>query len=495
MSVSRFIVFLALLQLSAVCAFAGVTVDADGPDDYHDAYSIAVEAYSKNQILASDKAVQVFYEPEYEISSVDVTFTLTNAAFLLEDDAGNRGDFYCLAEWVDSNSNGFVDAGEYGADSAGNGDGIMDAGEQRKGYEMTLSSGILSISGHDFKNVHSSIDGYVFLREVDGNSTACDGNVADTVAPGIRMLLFPGLESNQHLSIKSTSDYAVTTVTDSATLAMFSKYYEFSVSTPLDAKADVEEDVLKFTGGAVQDQLVVDYTLGSNFILSPTGAVINSFAYSICGRNFSAIESVDDADETGGGVQELSYNSGSGCWEYTDENKDGSITFNFNVTGEDVIRANLFSLNVFGNPAEDYEGRYYAEEIEAGEWRSNGAVLIAPYMFNTSSNWVRISNESPDRSAQLYLDLFDESGNNYVYDFQVAGFESIPPSTSVVIKADDIIAGAEQAFPSFVLNSKRFTSVFYATRDKDDVHGISVQAIPGGVDRVMPLLDDNTWSQ
>jgi len=36
---------------------------------------------------------------------------------------------------------------------------------------------------------------------------------------------------------------------------------------------------------------------------------------------------------------------------------------------------------------------------------------------------------------------------------------------------------------------------FTVTAPKDSVHGVSVQTIPGGVDRVMPVLDQNVWTQ
>jgi hypothetical protein len=36
---------------------------------------------------------------------------------------------------------------------------------------------------------------------------------------------------------------------------------------------------------------------------------------------------------------------------------------------------------------------------------------------------------------------------------------------------------------------------FTVTAPKNKVHGVSVMKIPGGVDRVMPVLDQNDWSQ
>ena len=44
-------------------------------------------------------------------------------------------------------------------------------------------------------------------------------------------------------------------------------------------------------------------------------------------------------------------------------------------------------------------------------------------------------------------------------------------------------------------SSKRHTVTFTVTAPRDLVHGVSVQRVLGSSDRVMPVLDQNEWSQ
>ena len=44
-------------------------------------------------------------------------------------------------------------------------------------------------------------------------------------------------------------------------------------------------------------------------------------------------------------------------------------------------------------------------------------------------------------------------------------------------------------------SARRHTLTFAVTAPKNSVHGVTVQKIAGGVDRVMPVLDTNDWSQ
>lgn len=118
----------------------------------------------------------------------------------------------------------------------------------------------------------------------------------------------------------------------------------------------------------------------------------------------------------------------------------------------------------------------------------NGAVLKVPYSFDTDSNWVRITNEHTE-TAEITLDIFDESGNEQ-YSVDVG---SVGEHASVVLKADWLIDQAIAA--GYAPEDDRHTMTFTVTAPRDSVHGVSVQKIPGGVDRVLPVLDQNDWSQ
>lgn len=95
----------------------------------------------------------------------------------------------------------------------------------------------------------------------------------------------------------------------------------------------------------------------------------------------------------------------------------------------------------------------------------------------------------------MYIDIFDETGNNKLTNLQVSGTEQVPAVSSVVVRASDIIAAAMAADPTYTMTNDRFFATFTITSPKDKVHGVAVQAIPGGVDRVIPVLDQNNWAQ
>ena len=118
----------------------------------------------------------------------------------------------------------------------------------------------------------------------------------------------------------------------------------------------------------------------------------------------------------------------------------------------------------------------------------NGAVLKVPYTYDTSDNWVRITNENTS-DAEITMDIFDESGNEK-YSVAVG---SVGEHASVVLRADDLIDMA--IADGYEGTGKRHTMTFTVTAPSDTVHGVSVQSIPGGVDRVLPVLDQNNWNQ
>lgn len=137
---------------------------------------------------------------------------------------------------------------------------------------------------------------------------------------------------------------------------------------------------------------------------------------------------------------------------------------------------------------DDYLGKNGCEVKTNYEVGVNGAVLKVPYTYKTAANWVRITSEH-NTEATIFLDIFDESSHvtKNVELGKIAG------KSSVVYKADWMIAQAEAA--GYLGTGNRHTMTFTVTAPKNKVHGVSVQAIPGGVDRVMPVLDQNDWSQ
>ncbi|MCF2948447.1 hypothetical protein L0668_10040 [Paraglaciecola aquimarina] len=118
----------------------------------------------------------------------------------------------------------------------------------------------------------------------------------------------------------------------------------------------------------------------------------------------------------------------------------------------------------------------------------NGAVLKVPYTYETSGNFIRITNEHSE-DALITMDIFDESGNEKT----AVSIGSVGEHASVVHLASNLIATAKAE--GYMGTGKRHTMTFTVTAPKNSVHGVSVQKIPGGVDRVLPVLDTNDWQQ
>ncbi len=144
----------------------------------------------------------------------------------------------------------------------------------------------------------------------------------------------------------------------------------------------------------------------------------------------------------------------------------------------------------------------------------NGAVLKVPYVVNAEGNFVRVTNEH-DEAAEVTVDVFGESANGNTGARKVTAVElgQVPAKSSVVYFVPKLIeqavaqkgyTGADGGYAAESLgtnaaNAKsadnRHTVTFTVTAPKDSVHGVSVQKIIGGTDRVMPVLDENKWSQ
>lgn len=141
----------------------------------------------------------------------------------------------------------------------------------------------------------------------------------------------------------------------------------------------------------------------------------------------------------------------------------------------------------------------------------NGAVLKVPYAVNGAGNFVRITNEH-NQEAEVTVDLFAESADGTATTRSVTSVAlgTVPAKSSVVYFVPEIISeaasqenylGSDGGYAAADLganagsSASRHTLTFAVTAPKDSVHGVTVQKIAGGVDRVMPVLDQNAWSQ
>jgi len=165
-------------------------------------------------------------------------------------------------------------------------------------------------------------------------------------------------------------------------------------------------------------------------------------------------------------------------------NVNSIMNFNYNVKVDHTLD--------FGTPT---ELDHCSKDLTSHEIGVNGAVLKVPYAYDTSKNWVRITNEHT-ADAEVTVDVFGETSDGSGTEKQTFTLGKVASKDSVVYKASELVALFKDAYTmdsSKLIN--RYTFTFTVTAPKDTVHGVSVQAIPGGVDRVMPVLDQNNWSQ
>ena len=163
---------------------------------------------------------------------------------------------------------------------------------------------------------------------------------------------------------------------------------------------------------------------------------------------------------------------------YVLENTDHSAIMNFNYSA--YVDAQLDFQD------EDFLD-HCSKSKKTHEVGVNGAVLKVPYSFDSSNTWVRITNESTE-AADITMDIFDESGHEKTS--VVVG--TVGGKSSVVLIASNLVAKAKA--DGLATDGKgRYTMTFTVTAPKDTVHGVSVQKIPGGDDRVVPVLDQNDW--
>ena len=174
----------------------------------------------------------------------------------------------------------------------------------------------------------------------------------------------------------------------------------------------------------------------------------------------------------------------------------GVMNFNYNVKP-------TYTLD-FGT---ETELDHCKEEVTSHQIGVNGAVLKVPYAVSAEGNFVRVTNEH-DEAAEVTVDLFSESDNGNLNNRKVTAVQlgTVPAKSSVVYFVPELVSEAEaqQGYTSADggfgagdlgsnagASNNRHTLTFTVTAPRDSVHGVSVQRIVGGVDRVMPVLDQN----
>ncbi|GKW54112.1 hypothetical protein NCCP2140_31650 [Pseudoalteromonas sp. NCCP-2140] len=177
-----------------------------------------------------------------------------------------------------------------------------------------------------------------------------------------------------------------------------------------------------------------------------------------------------------------------------------------------------FNYDVNTHYTLDFANTSYNDHCAADKFTHNidvnGAVLKVPYAVNGEGNFVRVTNEH-DEAAEVTVDVFGESDNGNTGNRKVTAVKlgTVPAKSSVVYFVPELIdeavsqksyAGADGGYAAGSLgtdganaasNANRHTLTFTVTAPRDTVHGVSVQRVLGGSDRVMPVLDQNEWSQ
>ncbi|RZF79162.1 hypothetical protein EXT46_14820 [Pseudoalteromonas sp. CO325X] len=240
---------------------------------------------------------------------------------------------------------------------------------------------------------------------------------------------------------------------------------------------DPQDDVhVRYSVDGVNMPSAVDVSLWHDWTgdnATPTNLITATPAGWTYSNPAGTTDIIYDADEIFGGADEVVYAKLQNV-------NDGIMNFNYNV----MMDANI-----------DFEDETFHDVIttscveeKAFEVGVDGAVLKVPYTYDTGNNWVRITNES-DSVATITADIFDESGN-VIKAVQVG---SVAGKASTVLRANEVIKAAKAA--GYTGTGFRHTMTFNVAAPKDEVHGVSVQNIPGGVDRVLPVLDQNSWNQ
>lgn len=179
---------------------------------------------------------------------------------------------------------------------------------------------------------------------------------------------------------------------------------------------------------------------------------------------------------------------------------DAAAIMNFNYEVKAFAELNLDTTKT---EALTTELDHCAVEKTTHQVGVNGAVLKVPYTVATKGNFVRVTNEHT-QAAEVTVDLFSESTNGTTGKRAVTAVKlaNVPAKSSVVYYVPDVVdaAVAQKGYTgsdgvSGNGENLRHTMTFTVTSPKNTVHGVSVQKLSTGQDRVMPVLDLNDWQQ
>jgi hypothetical protein len=129
----------------------------------------------------------------------------------------------------------------------------------------------------------------------------------------------------------------------------------------------------------------------------------------------------------------------------------------------------------------------------------NGAVFKVPYIYFDSNTFIRVSNEDTT-DALIFADFF-EGG----LECTNVPLGTVNKKASNLMKGDALVTaigsgtgtGACAALAAGIGPnlSGRYFGTFTVTAPKDKVHAFGVQKVPAGTDRVLTILDQNSWNQ
>lgn len=316
------------------------------------------------------------------------------------------------------------------------------------------------------------------------------------------------LVANRYQAIYKTAFYNRGPVLDQAITLDAADHLETSFVASAAAGSDVEVALYNertAATGVLTDPAVVETgtTYGTLALTLGAATVYNTEAFGADGL-FTEIGGVTGDAEANPVVAVGATLTGADYNEmyYVLENTDTAEIMNFNYTVD-----THYTLD-FGTST---ELDHCAQEKATHDIGVNGAVLKVPYVVQAEGNFVRITNEH-DEVAEVTFDIFGESDDGDLNTRKVTAVSlgTIPANSSVVYLVPDIVdkaiadasyTGADGGYAAgdlgsnIVSDTKRHTVTFTVTAPSDSVHGVSVQKIIGGLDRVMPVLDQNTWSQ
>lgn len=277
--------------------------------------------------------------------------------------------------------------------------------------------------------------------------------------------------------------------------------FDFSVVESADAGASVMfglYDSRANANGALANQIDLDGTGTSGLMAlattKPTSAMFSYDADDL----FTLTQNADNGETTRQGELE------------TAGTIDNGIVYNelfmtVTQTDTDEIMNFNYDVNVFAtlNLADSAELDHCERDVKTHSIGVNGAVLKVPYTVAGEGNFVRVTNEHTT-SAEVTVDLFSETADGTVGKRAVTAVKlgDVAAKSSTVYYVKDIVAAAQaqKAYAGSDGNTVnganvRHTMTFTVTSPKNTVHGVSVQKLSTGQDRVMPVLDLNEWQQ